>query len=255
MNIAWATKAFLGGPSSPEGTPSGLLDIPGWESMTLTEAAQAVQVSAYPDAYAKHTAAAEGLYAALGDNPQDVAGCEQLAAALPAGDLVAAAVAMSYPNSAASRVDGDLWGASKALPAYKAAKEAAMQISTKPEGAPGLYASCDRFVATVAILFQDPDVPWGNVPMQYDYLDASPKWQRYTDLNQAQPGDIWVTRNVHIMTFLGEVPGYGRAVAHASYMDRLPALASANIIDHATNADTWEGNYYVGFRYVGGGSS
>jgi murein DD-endopeptidase MepM/ murein hydrolase activator NlpD len=31
----------------------GLLDISGWEHMSVTEAAQAVQVSAYPDAYAK----------------------------------------------------------------------------------------------------------------------------------------------------------------------------------------------------------
>jgi hypothetical protein len=31
----------------------GLLDIPGWTSMSVTQAAQAVQVSAYPDAYAK----------------------------------------------------------------------------------------------------------------------------------------------------------------------------------------------------------
>jgi hypothetical protein len=29
----------------------GLLDIPGWESMTFTGAAQAVQISAYPDKY------------------------------------------------------------------------------------------------------------------------------------------------------------------------------------------------------------
>lgn len=31
-----------------------LLAISGWETMTLTQAAQAVQISAYPDAYAKH---------------------------------------------------------------------------------------------------------------------------------------------------------------------------------------------------------
>ncbi|RIQ29145.1 C40 family peptidase [Jiangella rhizosphaerae] len=35
------------------GGQPGLLDIPGWQDMPLTEAAQAVQVSAYPDAYAK----------------------------------------------------------------------------------------------------------------------------------------------------------------------------------------------------------
>ena len=47
---AYATKAFL------EGTDSnrGLTDIDGWENMPLTTAAQKVQVSAYPEHYAKH---------------------------------------------------------------------------------------------------------------------------------------------------------------------------------------------------------
>jgi LysM repeat protein len=40
---------FVGnGPSTP-----GLLDISGWEDLSVTEAAQAVQVSAHPDAYAQ----------------------------------------------------------------------------------------------------------------------------------------------------------------------------------------------------------
>ena len=32
---------------------AGLLDVSGWESLTVTQAAQRVQISAYPDAYAK----------------------------------------------------------------------------------------------------------------------------------------------------------------------------------------------------------
>ncbi|MFF2273888.1 LysM peptidoglycan-binding domain-containing protein [Agromyces sp. NPDC058136] len=49
-----ATTAFYGGPSNPNpGVTAGLLDIPGWESMSLTDAAQAVQQSAHPDHYAK----------------------------------------------------------------------------------------------------------------------------------------------------------------------------------------------------------
>ena len=41
-----------GSNSSPTTNP-GLTDVAGWESMSVTEAAQAVQVSAYPDAYAQ----------------------------------------------------------------------------------------------------------------------------------------------------------------------------------------------------------
>ncbi|MEU4428033.1 peptidase M23 [Actinoplanes sp. NPDC024001] len=42
-----------------------LLTVDGWQRMRLTEAAQAVQVSAYPEAYAKHTRAATRLVEAL----------------------------------------------------------------------------------------------------------------------------------------------------------------------------------------------
>lgn len=54
MDPAHATRLFFGGPNNPNaGKTRGLLDISGWESMTLTVAAQRVQISAYPDAYAK----------------------------------------------------------------------------------------------------------------------------------------------------------------------------------------------------------
>jgi LysM repeat protein len=56
---SYASKLFFGGPSNPNrGNTKGLLDISGWQSMTVTQAAQAVQRSAYPDAYAKWEASA-----------------------------------------------------------------------------------------------------------------------------------------------------------------------------------------------------
>ncbi len=42
-----------------------LLTVDGWQRMRLTEAAQAVQVSAFPEAYTKHTRAATRLVDAL----------------------------------------------------------------------------------------------------------------------------------------------------------------------------------------------
>jgi LysM repeat protein len=54
QNPTYATELFFGGPSNPNaGRTRGLLDIRGWQSMTIAQAAQAVQISAYPDAYAK----------------------------------------------------------------------------------------------------------------------------------------------------------------------------------------------------------
>ncbi|WP_328468854.1 hypothetical protein OHA21_00215 [Actinoplanes sp. NBC_00393] len=52
----WGTPEQLAQPAYQAGKfYEKLLAIPGWEAMPLTRAAQAVQVSAYPDAYAKWT--------------------------------------------------------------------------------------------------------------------------------------------------------------------------------------------------------
>ena len=62
-----ASLAFFGGPVNPNpGITRGLLDIPGWESMTVTEAAQTVQISAYPNHYAKWETSARAWLAELG---------------------------------------------------------------------------------------------------------------------------------------------------------------------------------------------
>ena len=60
MDPDHATKAFL----------ERLIKIDGWQNMPLTKAAQKVQVSAYPDHYAKHeTQAADIINALYGNGP------------------------------------------------------------------------------------------------------------------------------------------------------------------------------------------
>lgn len=49
----YSIRAFYLGVHGGEYINRGLLDIDDWESMSVTEAAQAVQISAYPDEYAK----------------------------------------------------------------------------------------------------------------------------------------------------------------------------------------------------------
>jgi LysM repeat protein len=62
-----ATLAFYGGATNPnKGRTRGLLDIPGWSGMTVTQAAQAVQLSAFPDAYAKWETSARAWLSQLG---------------------------------------------------------------------------------------------------------------------------------------------------------------------------------------------
>jgi cell wall-associated NlpC family hydrolase len=54
MDLTYNARAFYGGPSGPnQGSPRGLLDVPGWSAMSKGQAAQAVQVSAFPELYAR----------------------------------------------------------------------------------------------------------------------------------------------------------------------------------------------------------
>jgi LysM repeat protein len=67
MDPVRASLAFFGGAGNPNvGITRGLLDIPGWDAMTLTQAAQAVQISAFPDHYAKWETSARAWLGELG---------------------------------------------------------------------------------------------------------------------------------------------------------------------------------------------
>ncbi|HEY0697005.1 MAG TPA: hypothetical protein VGD43_04275, partial [Micromonospora sp.] len=62
----WGTIAQLMRPAyAAEAFYRALLEVPGWGDLALTVAAQAVQVSAFPDAYAQHEQRATVVVAAL----------------------------------------------------------------------------------------------------------------------------------------------------------------------------------------------
>ncbi|MFF0153428.1 hypothetical protein [Micromonospora sp. NPDC005203] len=62
----WGTVAELMRPSyAARAFYSALNEVPGWQDMSVTAAAQAVQISAYPDAYAQHEDRASTVAAAL----------------------------------------------------------------------------------------------------------------------------------------------------------------------------------------------
>jgi peptidoglycan DL-endopeptidase CwlO len=66
MDPIYNVQAFYGGASGPnQGSPRGLLDIPGWQSMSKGKAAQAVQVSAFPELYAQWEPEASAIVDAL----------------------------------------------------------------------------------------------------------------------------------------------------------------------------------------------
>jgi cell wall-associated NlpC family hydrolase len=66
MDPVWSSRAFYGGPEGPNhGSPAGLLDIPDWQNLSLGAAAQAVEVSQYPDRYANYQPVAEKIASTL----------------------------------------------------------------------------------------------------------------------------------------------------------------------------------------------
>lgn len=83
-NPTYAARAFYGGHGSPTRN-TGLLSISGWQHMPIWEAAQSVQRSAFPLAYAQHESLASQLVRHLAGA---TAGCQQLTAGpwgLPVG--------------------------------------------------------------------------------------------------------------------------------------------------------------------------
>ena len=65
----WGTPAQVQDPVYAAGKfYDGLVQVPGWETGRLTEVAQEVQRSGFPEAYQKHEAMAQELATALTDN-------------------------------------------------------------------------------------------------------------------------------------------------------------------------------------------
>jgi murein DD-endopeptidase MepM/ murein hydrolase activator NlpD len=64
MNVATSARMFFTGGAAGQ---RGLLDVPGWQSMSTAEAAQAVQVSAFPSAYAQWESLAVATVNALAE--------------------------------------------------------------------------------------------------------------------------------------------------------------------------------------------
>ena len=66
LEPTYAARLFFGGPKNPNAANTrGLLDIPGWQAKSVTDAAQAVQLSGHPTAYAKWETSARSWLSAM----------------------------------------------------------------------------------------------------------------------------------------------------------------------------------------------
>lgn len=168
---------------------------------------------------------------------------------LDTSDVAQLAARLSYPTSGQSYVDpSDLSGQSVAKAEYIQAKKQAMDTADR-DPLETLYASCDRFVATVLKLTVDKDVPWGATSHQTEYFANSPNWERYTKKSEAKPGDVWVTQTSgHIILYIGDVNGTD-SIAHASYQDRVAGIDPSSYLNE--NLVDTSGRAYYGYRFVG----
>ncbi|MEU0265177.1 M23 family metallopeptidase [Nocardioides sp. NPDC006303] len=90
MDSTYQARAFFGGENGPNrGSPRGLLDIPGWRQLPPGAAAQAVEVSAFPDRYTQFEPVADAIIAALASHtdgqPAKVTETSRIVFPLPKG--------------------------------------------------------------------------------------------------------------------------------------------------------------------------
>ena len=177
-------------------------------------------------------------------------------------NVVDFAISIAYPknqrSSAMTGIHNGTTAGSDVVPqAYRDAKTAAQEKGGK-DGLPNLFASCDRFVATVIKNTVDPQIPWGPTSAQYTYLSTTPtKWKPYHSKSEAKPGDIFITPGVggsgHVVIYLGVVDGV-ESVADASYNQRVGVVGKAPFTENLT--ETYGSRrQYTGFHFVGGAGS
>lgn len=239
-----------------EGTnlASGGFGDPGKSLEELTEIFESKFERAGIPAMENRIAAAKKYRATFngGYTPQTGGSC--LTDSINVQAIVDLAIQFSWPTRAQAVVSGgDSFGVNNVKPEYKAGKEKVLSQGIGPtDTAATLYASCDRFVATVMRLTVDPNIPWGDTGTQYQYLKNSPLWQEYNNRSEAQPGDIWMTTAPgHVIIYVGDVAGVD-SIAHASYMERVAHLANASWITSSFRDDL--GRQYAGFRFIGDGT-
>jgi hypothetical protein len=251
--VAYSAQAFFGSPPNAEFPPGvanpgalkkGLLNkVPNYNDASVSPgvAAQTVQVSAFPDAYAKHQAKAQSLIDQYWNS----------SAAVP---LVVSITAATAPtpgegNCATEGVTGHSDAVNKILttvklyawPTYCNDKKPCIDRSLPTDKKQEYEAAvrkggyngdtcfgggvdCGAFITHVMRdSGVDPDYNKNNGPTseQWNYLRNSPKYREVPASEPLSPGDIGI-RDGHTLMYIGKVPGLQGDFASASQCDRAP---------------------------------
>ncbi len=240
MDVAYAAEAFLGTPpgatlpsnlANPSALKKGLQNVDNWQSLPPGVVAQKVQVSAFPDAYAKHQDQAQKLI----DQYWNQASLVPLPIPLTGG------TAGGTANSGGCAATGELSGLLNTIrkyawpeyheapylvmkPEYQAAVAAAQLAGVYVGGAQYPGIDCGGFV-TLTMRNSGTDPTYndqkGNVVGQKAYLDSHPdKFQKIngaTTTKDLRAGDIFIANDLgHTYIFVGNVPNFGGNSASAS---------------------------------------
>lgn len=151
---------------------------------------------------------------------------------LQVGTIAETAMQLSWPYEEIDKAKADCsfntnggraCGRDVAKPEYEEAKDKAHSATSMDSLAGGeLFASCDRFLATVLrTTGVDEDIPWGSSGTQASHLAGSSKWSEVgsgthnsIDWDSLKPGDVLATTG-HVSIYIGPQDGQ-EMVAHSS---------------------------------------
>jgi cell wall-associated NlpC family hydrolase len=251
MKPEYSASMFFFG--DEDGSPRGLTDINGWESMGLGEAAQAVQVSAHPELYDGQEDAARQIAQEAGidldrpgkgsDADEDQDQGDDTDTATGNEDQDADTAAECYPEDANDRPgrpgeafhDGDApWPANVKNP--RSTEEAIAWAENESKiGGPDWYRACLAFVARA--------YGWNFSGTMYaiDHYREMPASMKHDKDRNPPPGALmyWETggRAGHVAVYLGDGKIASNDIVRPGYIDVVPA----------TDIETKWGSTYVGW--------
>lgn len=208
LDVARSAHMFYTGGAAGQ---RGLLDIAGWESMSIARAGQAVQVSAFPDAYAKWEDEARQLVSELGDldvvQPTTPAPRSEEAPDVqcvaptgspenPTGEIVMASVA------GMRRVKDPTSGITYNIPMPGGSRSVAMEYAIKQLGKPYVWAAQGPNGFDCSGLTHKA---WGAAGEDvFPQTETLVRQERH--VSRPQPGDL-IYHPGHVQMFMGRIGG------------------------------------------------
>jgi len=233
MDPEYQARAFFGGPSSPNaGSPRGLLDIPDWRKLDSGAAAQAVEVSAYPDRYQDYQPVAEALLAAitrLGGTGGTIA-----------GGAVQETSRVVFPLPAGTYTSTDSFGW-RTDPVTRARAFHAGSDLAAPLGTP-IFAVADGVVT-----FAGQRAGFGNVII-IEHTVAGKRTASYYGHMYDAGIHVAAGETVAAGQHISDVGSSGKSTGPHLHMEIHPRSAHATVV----NAETWLAEHSTGAVYASG---